>query len=102
MTNNEFSMEAELARLEKSKQRRHQREKGRKRRAPGSPSADAASPDADGETSVGGKDKATTRKCANCGQVGHIKTNKKCVHCDLPIDRNLPPSSLAAVPMLLF
>jgi transcription initiation factor TFIID subunit 1 len=20
----------------------------------------------------------TTRKCANCGQVGHIKTNKKC------------------------
>lgn len=23
----------------------------------------------------------TTRKCANCGQIGHIKTNKKCVRC---------------------
>lgn len=21
----------------------------------------------------------TTRRCANCGMVGHIKTNKKCV-----------------------
>lgn len=24
------------------------------------------------------KGTGTTRKCANCGQVGHIKTNKKC------------------------
>lgn len=23
----------------------------------------------------------TTRRCANCGQIGHIKTNKKCVQC---------------------
>jgi hypothetical protein len=27
------------------------------------------------------KGTGTTRKCANCGQVGHIKTNKKCVKC---------------------
>ena len=26
----------------------------------------------------GGKPAGTQRKCANCGQVGHIKTNKKC------------------------
>ena len=25
------------------------------------------------------KPAGTQRKCANCGQVGHIKTNKKCV-----------------------
>jgi len=25
----------------------------------------------------GGKQTSTTRKCANCGMVGHIRTNKK-------------------------
>ena len=42
----------------------------------------------DGEPIPGNKDiKPTQRKCANCGQVGHIKTNKKCVHCHLRIDK---------------
>lgn len=42
---------------------------------------------ADGPDSPGpGGEKVpgTTRKCANCGQVGHIKTNKKCV-CPSPL-----------------
>ena len=42
---------------------------------------EAGSPDANGEATtpgVGGRQtQATQRKCANCGQVGHIKTNKK-------------------------
>lgn len=40
------------------------------------------SPDVEPSIERGG----TTRKCANCGQVGHIKTNKKYVSFfDLPI-----------------
>lgn len=46
------------------------------------------SPDADG--GGGGKNaQPTARKCANCGQVGHIKTNKKsvkCRNCNFPFD----------------
>ena len=33
-----------------------------------------------GVTGGPGKGGATPRKCANCGEVGHIKTNKKCVN----------------------
>ncbi len=54
------------------------------------------SPDPDGSFTAGGKNtQPTQRKCANCGQVGHIKTNKKsvkpnlCKRCDLPIDRKV-------------
>ncbi|RMZ83294.1 hypothetical protein DV738_g1346, partial [Chaetothyriales sp. CBS 135597] len=46
----------------------------------GSPEGgEAASPNGDaGSPAPGGREqKATQRKCANCGQVGHIKTNKK-------------------------
>ncbi|RMZ80878.1 hypothetical protein DV737_g2751, partial [Chaetothyriales sp. CBS 132003] len=44
-----------------------------------SPDGEAGSPNGDaGSPAPGGREqKATQRKCANCGQVGHIKTNKK-------------------------
>ncbi|KAI0203713.1 hypothetical protein F4808DRAFT_417627 [Astrocystis sublimbata] len=85
-------VERELSRLLKNQDRRQVREKqgkGKKKKDGGNNNAsnnassgtgtangtNAGSPDASGDkTSVG-----TTRKCANCGQVGHIKTNKsKC------------------------
>lgn len=46
-----------------------------------SPDGEADTPGEDGVGAGGGRKKkeaqATQRKCANCGQVGHIKTNKK-------------------------
>ena len=54
---------AELKRLERNMERRQGREKAKGQSADGGP----------------GKGGATPRKCANCGEVGHIKTNKKCV-----------------------
>jgi ribosomal protein L37E len=76
----------ELARLEKNRERRHQREKAKGifPTTTVSPSANSPAPTADGETPVASTPRqaqATQRKCANCGQVGHIKTNKKCVSC---------------------
>ncbi|EOO03232.1 putative transcription initiation factor tfiid subunit 1 protein [Phaeoacremonium minimum UCRPA7] len=65
-------IEREQNRLEKNKERRHQREK-QKKQAKGIADPSGGSP----EPSVEGKAAGTTRKCANCGQVGHIKTNKK-------------------------
>ncbi|KAK8074752.1 hypothetical protein PG997_009415 [Apiospora hydei] len=72
-------VEKELSRLLKNQDRRQVREKQgkgkKKKNAVADP--DAASPDPSGsaDKTAGG----TTRKCANCGQVGHIKTNKsKC------------------------
>ncbi|KAI1852080.1 hypothetical protein JX266_002933 [Neoarthrinium moseri] len=66
-------IEQELLRLQKNADRRQVREKqgrGKKKEV----QADAGSPDPSGPGAGG-----TTRKCANCGQVGHIKTNKaKC------------------------
>lgn len=75
---------AELARLQRNKERREARERQSGKRAAGgsgcnyggdamSP-ADAASPSTPG---ANGPKQATTRKCANCGQAGHIRTNKK-------------------------
>ncbi|SPO02221.1 related to transcription initiation factor IID 250K chain splice form 2 [Cephalotrichum gorgonifer] len=63
-------IQTELGRLEKNRERRLQREQNKKLQD----GASAMSPDA------APQDKpitGTTRKCANCGQVGHIKTNKK-------------------------
>ncbi|KAL8954033.1 MAG: hypothetical protein Q9222_000155 [Ikaeria aurantiellina] len=63
----------EVARLERNKDRRLARDKqkglrnGEAVHSPGSPTSVA--PPA--------KSAGTQRKCANCGQVGHIKTNKK-------------------------
>ncbi|KAI1809830.1 hypothetical protein GGS20DRAFT_570263 [Poronia punctata] len=72
-------VEKELARLLKNQDRRQVREKQGKSKKKGGPvngnATAAASPDPSGDKASGG----TTRKCANCGQVGHIKTNKsKC------------------------
>ncbi|KAL8777193.1 MAG: hypothetical protein Q9213_007965 [Squamulea squamosa] len=64
----------ELARLERNKDRRLARDKqkgvrdGDTTNPPGSPSP---------ATRPSTKSAGTQRKCANCGQVGHIKTNKK-------------------------
>lgn len=76
-------MKEEEERLKKNKERRQQREKqkngGRASTANTSFGGDAAmSPNA-AEPSIEKGAGGTTRKCANCGQVGHIKTNKKCV-----------------------
>ncbi|KOS21579.1 putative transcription initiation factor TFIID 111 kDa subunit [Escovopsis weberi] len=60
----------ELERLEKNKARRQAREQQKELHQKAS-SGDAGSPGAD-KIQAG-----TSRKCANCGQVGHIKTNKK-------------------------
>lgn len=57
-------IEAELSRLNRNKERRFAREKQKGISRPG-----------DGPTD--GRPAGTQRKCANCGQVGHIKTNKK-------------------------
>ena len=55
-------IEAELGRLNRNKERRFAREKQKGIPRSGDPD---------------GKPAGTQRKCANCGQVGHIKTNKK-------------------------
>ncbi|KAH8899213.1 hypothetical protein GQ53DRAFT_634464 [Thozetella sp. PMI_491] len=65
--------EKEADRLAKNKERTHKREKQKKMLAKsGGGGADDGSPEPTTEKATG-----TTRKCANCGQVGHIKTNKK-------------------------
>ena len=66
----------ELARLERNKERRHAREKQKGTFRPPVDGDTAASPSAILTPSVE-KPVGTTRKCANCGQAGHIKTNKK-------------------------
>ncbi|KEQ95735.1 hypothetical protein AUEXF2481DRAFT_39592 [Aureobasidium subglaciale EXF-2481] len=84
-------MQAEIERLERNMGRRQARERAKGIGSAASPSA-AASPGGDGADggeaatpAPTGKGKGrskkntegTARKCANCGQVGHIKTNKK-------------------------
>lgn len=75
-------IEKELSRLERNQERRFAREKQKSllRKAAGmaTEDGDAGSPEAVG--SVEKVAAGTTRKCANCGQIGHIKTNKKYVH----------------------
>ncbi|KAI9163128.1 putative transcription initiation factor TFIID 111 kDa subunit [Paramyrothecium foliicola] len=63
----------ELERLEKNKARRQAREQQKELHQKAS-TGDAGSPKPSGADKVL---TGTTRKCANCGQVGHIKTNKK-------------------------
>ena len=73
-------MKKELARLERNKDRRLAREKAKERQAgtKNTPATegDAGSPSATPLPSTE-RPTGTTRKCANCGQTGHIKTNKK-------------------------
>ncbi|PYH44171.1 DUF3591 domain-containing protein [Aspergillus saccharolyticus JOP 1030-1] len=68
---NKKLLEAELSRLNRNKERRFAREKQK-----GAARASAGDSPADGGGGSG-KSAGTQRKCANCGQVGHIKTNKK-------------------------
>ncbi|KAK2742278.1 hypothetical protein FQN55_007947 [Onygenales sp. PD_40] len=66
-------LQYELQRLQRNKERRHAREKQK-----GITSDSAGmSPGAANSPGPGGPKGGTLRKCANCGQVGHIKTNKK-------------------------
>ncbi|CAH03026.1 histone acetyltransferase [Kluyveromyces lactis] len=55
-------LEEQLAKLEKSKERRQARKAAREKTK-------------DGKVS---KSKNTTRRCATCGAIGHIRTNKSC------------------------
>ncbi|GAM34159.1 transcription factor TFIID complex subunit [Talaromyces pinophilus] len=67
---NKKLLEAELTRLNRNKERRFAREKQKGiGRASIGDSEEAGTPSKGGGT--------TTRKCANCGLIGHIKTNKK-------------------------
>src|SRR5437667_8039463 len=79
-------LEEELARLERNKERRiaRDKQKGLIRGDAG----DAGSPVSLNSATPGAqKPVGTQRKCANCGQVGHIKTNKKYVsHCSYPLN----------------
>lgn len=84
-------MEQELARVKRNMERREAREKAKGKSpgslidagSPGRSDADAGNSTADGtpHKGRGGRNKdGTQRKCANCGQVGHIKTNRKSVN----------------------
>lgn len=64
---NKKLLENELSRLNRNKERRFAREKQK-----GALKSSTGDSPADGVKAAG-----TQRKCANCGQVGHIKTNKK-------------------------
>ncbi|KAF4625621.1 hypothetical protein G7Y89_g12544 [Cudoniella acicularis] len=95
------SAKAELQRLEKNKERRHAREK-QKGMQHGSPQPDASgSPSATPAPSIE-KPTGTTRKCANCGQAGHIKTNKnqKIVHLIMEDLAQLLPHHSHDLPLL--
>ena len=84
-------LQKELLRLQKNKERRLAREKGKVH-------LDGAADDAGSQaTPALGTVKAvgTQRKCANCGQVGHIKTNKK--YFNNFLDSRNPSSSLRSV-----
>ncbi|KAF2214813.1 hypothetical protein CERZMDRAFT_66073 [Cercospora zeae-maydis SCOH1-5] len=85
-------LQKELARIQRNADRREAREKAKARNASATSPPAAASPAADGDgpapAASNGAESApqkgkgrskdgTARKCANCGQVGHIKTNRK-------------------------
>ncbi|RMJ22624.1 transcription initiation factor TFIID [Aspergillus sp. HF37] len=76
---NKKLLENELSRLNRNKERRFAREKqkGHVRASTGESPAEGGAGTGGGGGGGGGKPAGTQRKCANCGQVGHIKTNKK-------------------------
>lgn len=65
-----IKLKAEFARLARNIERREGREKAKGIHKSQTEGGSAGGP---------GKGGSTPRKCANCGEVGHIKTNKKCV-----------------------
>jgi hypothetical protein len=81
-------LEKELIRISRNVDRRVAREKakGKPNASPANANSPGGPSDADGTTNDGtpqkgkrGNKDGTARKCANCGQVGHIKTNRKSV-----------------------
>lgn len=93
-----ISVDRELTRLLKNQDRRQIREKqgkGKKKSTHSNANADASPDLSSGDKASAG----TTRKCANCGQVGHIKTNKRYWHrCSLKnalVPHTCPPPSEA-------
>lgn len=68
-------LEKELVRLNKNKERRIARDKAKGVHVDGAD--DGAGPSSSPAAGMP-KSAGTQRKCANCNQVGHIKTNKKC------------------------
>ncbi|PQE20352.1 transcription initiation factor TFIID subunit 1 protein [Rutstroemia sp. NJR-2017a BBW] len=76
-----YRIQKELDRLERNKDRRHAREKQKSKQSQALQNAGgqsmAGSPSASGAANTVEKPTGTTRKCANCGQAGHIRTNKK-------------------------
>ena len=76
---NSSRIEKELFRLQRNKERRIARDK--QKGVPTDGAAESpASPDDARAIVPGPKPAGTQRKCANCGQIGHIKTNKKYTH----------------------
>lgn len=72
-----YSLEAELARLNKNKERRHIRDRQKGKVGPESAPGTPGSPNGPSLPGSNSKAAGTQRRCANCGQVGHIRTNKK-------------------------
>jgi len=102
-------LEAELARLEQTKQKRPRKKKGQALATDvgspgiGSPDVDGNDPTTPAPVSGGRQTQATARKCANCGRVGHIKTNKKsvssrCKNCGFDMIRRLQDAHFAMPP----
>lgn len=76
------AIQKEVARLERNADRREAREKQKGKHAGSPAAASPAQSEMDGTTPQKGRGRTkdgTARKCANCGQVGHIKTNRKSV-----------------------
>ncbi|QSZ29582.1 hypothetical protein DSL72_004098 [Monilinia vaccinii-corymbosi] len=82
----QHQVQMELDRLERNKDRRHAREKQKSKQSMAGQqllNPDSPGPSGSPISSIE-KPSGTTRKCANCGQTGHIKTNKKyCPQCRL-------------------
>ena len=93
-------LERELVRIMRNSDRREAREKTKTKTkgnvasppqgSPNRSDADAGNSATDATPQKGGRGRnkdGTARKCANCGQVGHIKTNRKsvtfsCIFCN--------------------
>ena len=93
-------LQKELARLERNKERRQAREK-QKGILPTDGTDDVAVEAGSPGTPASGVHKGTggtSRKCANCGQVGHIKTNKKYDQLSLLTSSYLPSWTKSTLP----
>lgn len=75
-------LQNELANLEKSQQRRAARQISKTKTQ-------------DGKVN---KSKNTTRRCATCGQIGHIRTNKSCPMYNGSTPTQIPPPALPSQP----